>query len=102
MMIVKITPKNNGKPIKIPERRLITIGQEDVIPRMRDISKRHFAIMVKNGQVYLIDFSSKNGTFLIRGEKRTPISISIPATLQNGDIICIGESIAHFIVSITS
>jgi predicted component of type VI protein secretion system len=71
-------------PINVPQ---FIIGRDpgcNLRPASAMISKRHCAVLVKNGQVLLRDFDSTNGTFVndepVKGEMR----------LNDGDVLKVG------------
>jgi len=59
------------------------------------ISRRHARIFVKEGEYFIEDIGSKNGTFVNKGPRLTPGS---PQKLQNGDEIVIGRTFFTFTV----
>jgi pSer/pThr/pTyr-binding forkhead associated (FHA) protein len=75
-----------GKALPINGPQFI-IGRDpgcNLRPASAMISKRHCAVLVKNGQVFLRDFGSTNGTFVndepVKGEIR----------LNDGDVLKVG------------
>lgn len=78
------TAAGKALPIHVPQ---FIIGRDpgcNLRPASAMISKRHCAVVVKNGQVVLRDFGSTNGTFVndepVKGEIR----------LKDGDILKVG------------
>src|SRR6516165_35891 len=78
------TAAGKSLPINVPQ---FVIGRDpgcNLRPASAMISKRHCAVLVKNGQVFLRDFGSTNGTFvndeLVKGEIR----------LKDGDVLKVG------------
>lgn len=61
----------------------------------KEISTTHAKIEIKNGQAFLVDVRSTNGTLLNNVE----IEAQVPLRLQNGDVICMGSS--ELLVQIT-
>ncbi len=55
------------------ENRIFTIGREGQI-KINDptVSKRHAEIEIIDGEVYLRDLDSTNGTFLIKNKRLVP------------------------------
>lgn len=53
-----------------------------------EISRRHARFFIREGNVYVEDLGSTNGTFL-NGER-----IATPQQLRKGDVITLGESVA--------
>lgn len=85
-LVVLSTGSAEGKALPINTAQFI-IGRDpqcNLRPASAMISKRHCAVLVKSGQVYLRDFDSTNGTFLndapIKGE----------VVLKHGDILKVG------------
>src|SRR5947209_9965180 len=75
LSLVVLTPgKMEGKaiPIKIPQFVIGRDPQCNLRPASALISKRHCALLVRDGKVFLRDFDSTNGTFLneepVKGE----------------------------------
>jgi pSer/pThr/pTyr-binding forkhead associated (FHA) protein len=78
------TAAGKALAIKVPQ---FIIGRDpgcNLRPASAMISKRHCAVLVKNGQVFLRDFGSTNGTFVndepVKGEIR----------LKDGDVLKVG------------
>jgi pSer/pThr/pTyr-binding forkhead associated (FHA) protein len=78
------TAAGKALPITVPQ---FIIGRDpgcNLRPASAMISKRHCAVLVKNGQVFLRDFGSTNGTFVneepVKGEIR----------LKDGDLLKVG------------
>jgi len=78
------TAAGKSLPINVPQ---FVIGRDpgcNLRPASAMISKRHCAVLVKNGQVFLRDFGSTNGTFVndepVKGEIR----------LKDGDVLKVG------------
>jgi len=85
-LVVLSAGKAAGKALPITAAQFI-IGRDpecNLRPASAMISKRHCAVLVKNGQVFLRDFDSTNGTFVneeaVKGE--------VP--LKDGDMIKVG------------
>jgi hypothetical protein len=57
------------------------------------ISRRHARITLKNGQYFLDDLGSTNGTFVNRGKRLKP---GEPQPLAEGDEIIIGKTFLRF------
>jgi pSer/pThr/pTyr-binding forkhead associated (FHA) protein len=57
---------HKGKAILVPTAQFVIGRDEDcqLRPSSPAVSKRHCAILIKNGQVFLKDFGSTNGTFV--------------------------------------
>ena len=85
-LVVMTEGKSAGQTIPITLTQFV-IGRDpqcNLRPASALISKRHCALIQKNGRVHVQDFNSTNGTFIndapLKGE----------APLQNGDILKIG------------
>jgi hypothetical protein len=57
------------------------------------ISRRHARITLKNGQYFLDDLGSTNGTFVNRGKRLKP---GEPQLLSEGDEIIVGKTFLRF------
>jgi pSer/pThr/pTyr-binding forkhead associated (FHA) protein len=57
------------------------------------ISRRHARILNHNGQFYIEDLGSTNGTFINRGRRLLP---GKRHTLQNGDEVIVGKTFLKF------
>ena len=85
-LVVLSAGKAAGKALSITAAQFI-IGRDpecNLRPASAMISKRHCAVLVKDGQVSLRDFDSTNGTFI----NEEPVKGEVP--LKNGDIIKVG------------
>lgn len=85
-LMVLSAGKAAGKALPITSAQFI-IGRDpecNLRPASAMISKRHCAVIVRNGQVFLRDFDSTNGTFVneqqLKGE----------TALKDGDILKVG------------
>src|SRR5437660_7695918 len=71
-------------PITLPQFLIGRDPQCQLRPASPMISKRHCAVIVKNGKVFVRDFGSTNGTFVnedaVKGERQ----------LQNEDTLKVG------------
>src|SRR5438105_4003689 len=87
LSLVVITPgKMEGKSIPVTLSQFL-IGRDpqcQLRPASAMISKRHCAILIKGGKVFVRDFGSTNGTFVnddpIKGERQ----------IQNEDLLKVG------------
>ncbi|QDT91216.1 FHA domain-containing protein [Gimesia algae] len=78
--------KYKGKTLKLPERK-ITIGREldcDVRVTDPDVSRRHCELQIRDGQLFVVDLNSQNGTFV----NDKPVQTESP--LHPGDHLRIG------------
>jgi len=85
-LVVLSEGKANGQRIPVTLAQFV-IGRDaqcNLKPASPMISKRHCALIVKDGQVWIRDFNSTNGTFVndepVKGQRR----------LQNDDILKVG------------
>jgi len=91
-LIHKTTAGNRYLPLS--EATCWTVGRSDdnsfVLPD-RWISRNHAMLQcMDNGEFYLIDLGSRNGSF-VNGRR-----VSIPVTLQNGDLLIFGQTELEF------
>jgi pSer/pThr/pTyr-binding forkhead associated (FHA) protein len=85
-LVVLSAGKAAGKALPITTAQFI-IGRDpecNLRPASAMISKRHCAVLYKNGQVSLRDFDSTNGTFV----NDEPVKGEVP--LKDGDMIKVG------------
>ena len=85
-LVVLSTGSAAGKALPINAAQFI-IGRDpdcNLRPASAMISKRHCAIIVKGGRVFLRDFDSTNGTFV----NETPVKGEVP--LKDGDLLKVG------------
>lgn len=77
---------NAGTELKVPTPKCIIGRSEEchVRPKSEAISRRHCAIFVKEGNVFLRDFGSKNGTF-VNGQRAAKDTL-----LKTGDQLQVG------------
>jgi len=62
-----------GEDITKMENRTYIIGREGhIYVNDPTVSKRHAEIQILNGEVYLRDLGSTNGTFLIKNQRLVP------------------------------
>jgi len=62
-----------GEDITKMENRTYIIGREGhIYVNDPTVSKRHAEIQIRNGEVYLRDLGSTNGTFLIKNQRLVP------------------------------
>jgi len=85
-LVVLSEGKANGQRIPVTLSQFV-IGRDpqcNLKPASPMISKRHCGLLVKDGQVWIRDFNSSNGTFVndeqVKGQRR----------LQNDDVLKIG------------
>src|SRR5262249_24431502 len=77
---------HKGKAIPIPVAQFV-IGRDEgcqLRPSSPAVSKRHCAVLVKGGQVFVQDFGSTNGTFV------NDHPVSGEAELKDGDKLVVG------------
>jgi len=85
-LVVTTAGKAQGQviPIKLAQFVIGRDAQCNLRPASALISKRHCAVLVKNGQVFVRDFDSTNGTFI----NDKPVKGELP--LQNDDELKVG------------
>ena len=85
--------KDDGTPVEVTlTERPITIGRSpeaDIVFRDEKISRMHCGLRLWDGEYYLKDLQSKNGTF-VNGER-----IEV-AKLKAGDIVRVGSIVLTF------
>src|SRR4051812_2539961 len=85
---VAITEKGGETRRLAFESHDITVGRADdnhvCLPR-GNVSKRHTRIAVEDGKVFVVDLSSRNGTF-VNGRK-----LQVPQPVSGSDRIAIGD-----------
>jgi pSer/pThr/pTyr-binding forkhead associated (FHA) protein len=77
---------NAGTELKVPTPKCL-VGRSDechLRPKSEAISRRHCAIFVKEGNVFLRDFASRNGTF-VNGQR-----VEKDLLLRTGDELQVG------------
>src|SRR5450631_1699183 len=85
-LVVMTAGKSKGQavPVNLPHFIIGRDPQCNLRPASAVISKRHCAVLIKDGQVFVRDFDSTNGTFIndfpVKGE----------AALKHDDILKIG------------
>ena len=79
--------KNSGKEIKLPRGKFLIGRHEecDLRPSSDSVSRRHCVITVKDGEVYIRDLNSRNGT-VVNGNKITDKTF-----LKMGDDLQVGR-----------
>lgn len=89
MQLKVVTGGQAGKLISVKHDKFL-IGRSDechLRPKSESISRRHCAIIRKEGRILLIDLKSRNGT-LVNDKKLDPSKAKI---LKNGDHIRVGK-----------
>lgn len=59
------------------------------------ISRKHAKILSKNGQFFLEDLGSLNGSYINRGDRMIP---GEPLSLKNGDEVILGKTFFKFTI----
>jgi len=80
---------NEGKEIAVNSEKFL-IGRADecqLRPKSESVSRRHAAIIQKDGRVLLVDLKSRNGTFV--NEKQ--LSSDKAKILKDGDLLRVGK-----------
>jgi len=85
-LVVMTAGKSKGQavPINLPHFIIGRDPQCNLRPASAVISKRHCAVLIKEGQVFVRDFDSTNGTFI------NDVPVKGEASLKNDDILKIG------------
>src|SRR2546430_17740644 len=85
-LVVMTAGKSKGQavPVNLPQFIIGRDPQCNLRPASAAISKRHCAVLVKEGKVFVRDFDSTNGTFV----NDVPIKGEVP--LKHEDILKIG------------
>jgi pSer/pThr/pTyr-binding forkhead associated (FHA) protein len=96
-LVVSSPGKGEGKVIPITLSQFL-IGRDpqcQLRPASAVISKRHCAILVRNGKVFVRDFDSTNGTFVneqpVKGERE----------LANDDVLMVGPLNFRVVLEVT-
>ncbi|WP_417386589.1 FHA domain-containing protein [Gimesia sp.] len=85
--------KYKGKTLKLPERN-ITIGREldcDVRVSDPDVSRKHCELQSRDGQLFVVDLNSQNGTFV--NDKR----VQTESPLHPGDHLRVGPMLFELV-----
>lgn len=89
MQLKVVTGGHEGKLISVNHDKFL-IGRSDechIRPKSESISRRHCALVRKDGRILLIDLKSRNGTY-VNDQKLDPSKAKI---LKNGDHIKVGK-----------
>lgn len=89
MQLKVVTGGHAGKLISVNRDKFL-IGRSDdchLRPKSESISRRHCAIVRKDGRILLIDLKSRNGTH-VNGKKLDPSKAKV---LKDGDKITVGK-----------
>lgn len=70
----------------------IDLSNDDVDAK---ISRKHAKIISKNGQYFIEDFGSLNGSYINRGDRLIP---GEPAPLKDGDEVILGKTFFRFYI----
>ena len=79
----------------VPITDTITIGrstESDIVLEAATVSRQHAMLFPDDGEMLLLDLESTNGTWL-NGRLMPPDE---PVRLANGDLIQLGEVVAHY------
>jgi pSer/pThr/pTyr-binding forkhead associated (FHA) protein len=85
-LVVTAAGPNHGKAVPIPGATFL-IGRDphcNLRPASQAVSKQHCAIHIRNGQVFVQDFGSTNGTLV------NEVAVEGERAVQDGDMIKIG------------
>jgi predicted component of type VI protein secretion system len=85
-MVVMTAGKSKGQaiPINVPQFVIGRDPQCNLRPASAVISKRHCAVLIEDGKVFVKDFESTNGTFI------NEVPVKGQAPLKNEDILKLG------------
>ena len=85
-LVVMTAGKSKGQaiPINLPQFIIGRDPQCNLRPASAVISKRHCALLIKNGKAFVRDFDSTNGTFV------NDVPVKGEAPLKNDDILKLG------------
>jgi pSer/pThr/pTyr-binding forkhead associated (FHA) protein len=85
-LVVMTAGKSKGQavPINLPQFIIGRDPQCNLRPASAAISKRHCAVLTKEGKVFIRDFESTNGTFI----NDVPVKGEVP--IKNDDVLKIG------------
>jgi pSer/pThr/pTyr-binding forkhead associated (FHA) protein len=89
MQLKVVTGGQEGKLISVNHDKFL-IGRSDechIRPKSESISRRHCAIVRKQGRILLLDLKSRNGTY-VNDKKLDPAKAKI---LKDGDHIRVGK-----------
>src|SRR5215212_1257030 len=94
MALLRIEQKHE-KPYEVElEKDSVTIGRSssnDIVFNHLSLSRHHARITGQEGQFFVEDAGSRNGTFL------NGIRLKQPSALKNGDVIQLGEIMIRYI-----
>lgn len=83
------TGKYQGKKLKLPERD-ITIGRDlecDIRISDSDVSRKHCELLIRNGELFVVDLESRNGTYI------NDIAIQAETPLHPGEQLRVGPMV---------
>ena len=85
-LVVMTAGKSKGQaiPVNLPQFIIGRDPQCNLRPASAVISKRHCAVLVKEGKVFVRDFDSTNGTFV------NDVPVKGESPLKNEDVLKIG------------
>lgn len=88
MIKIRIKEKGGGEQVLTFDRDTVNIGRargNDIVLPRPNISKRHARIMVNEGEMYVVDLKSTNGTY-VNGDR-----ISAPVGVSDDDKVFMGD-----------
>ena len=91
-----ISGKYQGGEFPLPSQGEIVIGRSselDMVLVEDMVSRRHSKITVANGQIFIQDLGSTNGTFVNRGRRLLP---GDRQSLRDGDEVIVGKTFLKF------
>lgn len=95
----EVAGENIGRPYTVSVREM-TIGRGTTVTlRLTDstgrLSRRHAGFELTDGQIYLRDLDSTNGTYVDGNRIEAPTSINVGAVIKLGGVSCEITSIEH-------
>lgn len=92
-MYLEYTGDSSGTRIMFQNNRLLVgrlVSQVDFAVNNPKVGKMHAEFICQNGQCFVQDLNSKNGTYINGSEER--ITSNMPYPLQNGDRVSLADS----------
>lgn len=90
MIKIRIKEKGGGEQVLTFDRDTVNIGRargNDIVLPRPNISKRHARIMVMEGEMYVIDLKSTNGTYVNGDRIGAPVKVSDQDKIFMGDFM---------------
>jgi pilus assembly protein CpaF len=90
MIKIRIKEKGGGEQVLTFDRDTVNIGRvrgNDIVLPRPNISKRHARVVVNEGEIYVIDLKSTNGTYVNGNRISAPFKVSGPDKVFMGDFM---------------